>query len=170
MIKDFSEIQEKKKMLNYILDTLEDRKYLLIIGTSSCYHIDRDDRMFLCKLFREIERRTRASDDFEAGFEFGDIGSENDNNYSRAVCHERSITRRQLTLKNRLESRTIRFPKDHPSPFPLLSFSSLNPPRDIRFPRTKTISAPPAFVVAPCQWKMEGLLIFIRSPEFTLLL
>lgn len=124
-------------MLNYILDTLEDRKYLLIIGTSSCYHIDRDDRMFLCKLFREIERRTRASDDFEAGFEFGDIGSENDNNYSRAVCHERSITRRQLTLKNRLESRTIRFPKDHPSPFPLLSFSSLNPPRDIRFPRTE---------------------------------
>lgn len=148
MIKDFSEIQKKKNVklyLGYI------GKYLLIIGTSSCYHIDRDDRMFLCKLFREIERRTRASDDFEAGFEFGDIGSENDNNYSRAVCHERSITRRQLTLKNRLESRTIRFPKDHPSPFPLLSFSSLNPPRDIRFPRTKTISAPPAFVVAPCQ-------------------
>lgn len=79
--------------------------------------------MFLCKLFREIERRrTRASDDFEAGFEFGDIGSENDNNYSRAVCHERSITRRQLTLKNRLESRTIRFPKDHPSP-PLFFFA-----------------------------------------------
>ena len=37
----------------------------------------------------------------------------NGNNYSRAVCHERSITRWQLTLKNRPESRTIRFPTDH---------------------------------------------------------
>lgn len=88
---------------------------------------------FLCKLFREIERTSarvtisrRVS--FEGG-EGGDIGSENDNNYSRAVCHERSITRRQLTLKNRLESRTIRFPKDHPpSPSPLF-LRLTRPPR-----------------------------------------
>lgn len=115
---------------------------------------------------RAREWRFRGGSRSEGG-EGGDIGSENDNNYSRAVCHERSITRRQLTLKNRLESRTIRFPKDHPSsplPLPLPSFSPLNPPPAILDSRgTKVISAPPAFSSSE-KWKDYRSLLYIRSP------
>lgn len=93
-----------------------------------------------------------------------DIGSENDNNYSRAVCHERSITRRQLTLKNRLESRTIRFPKDHPSsPSPSPLFLRLTRPAILDSRGTKVISAPPAFSSSE-KWKDYRSLLYIRSP------
>lgn len=166
--------KNKNKIVEFIIiasedDTEELNPFSWWIGTGSCYYIDRDGWSVL---MQAVPRNRNEKDDALVVTIFSrlvsrDIGSENDNNYSRAVCHERSITRRQLTLKNRLESRTIRFPKDHPLPLPLplplpTSFSPLNPPRDIRFPRTKTIGAPPALRVV--RWKMEGLLIFIRSP------